>query len=514
MKMKINLILILMIIICSSARKFKSSIKDSTKLPNSDFMFKGYNIYTADPTPNKGNIDPGFEALVFETSYTDNVLSSDHRFQIPNGYQFQRVEGCDVAMTSTEITGESSFKNTFGIDIGVSGTVKGVTFSASASFQNIAEETSKNKKAWVYSRSDCKVYTGEMDTYNPPKLHRSFLSALKSLQKNTFDVKPEAYWKFIKTFGTHFVYDMKMGARFGAMSKISQTELSKMMSNKVSFSRSIGIKDIISLTNNISNENVTTSKATSSFEDIKVFTIGSLPPEDYKASTWASKAQLEPMPIAYDVLPIIEIFSNENIEFDLDQFSGIDINLVKTNLKLALDNYCEKYLIPNNRVRSCTNIGADAVLEKQKIPANIGSGGAYYLINAQTKNCLHAPNVNNNGENAVTYQCRKDLISQQAFKFSLSNSLWYMKVGNNNCLDLTHAPSHDNANLHLRRCDTHRNMTFTLKKNDDLSYTIMTVRGKCLEVQYDNTADHSPVVQMTCNNSPGQRWIPRPTHDI
>ena len=172
-------------------------------------MLKGYNIYTADPSSNRGNIGPGFEAFILDPSYSDKSLTIDLRFEIPNNYQLNRIQTCNFSITSTEIRGKTSFKNAFEAIVGVTETVKGTAFSASANFKNVSEETSKNKKGLIYSKVECKVYSCEMYYYNPPRFHKSFIAALNILQKNIFDSKPEAYWKFIKRFGTTLFTKLK-----------------------------------------------------------------------------------------------------------------------------------------------------------------------------------------------------------------------------------------------------------------------------------------------------------------
>lgn len=64
------------------------------------------------------------------------------------------------------------------------------------------------------------------------------------------------------------------------------------------------------------------------------------------------------------------------------------------------------FLIPNNMVRTCTNLGADAVLEKPKPPALFLDHSGYFLINGETQKCLHIKDVYQQGrEHLVTNDC-------------------------------------------------------------------------------------------------------------
>ena len=303
-----NVIFFIMICCSLSLRLLQ---RDPVKLANTDFLFKGYNIFLGDLTPNDGDLDPGFEAPVFADSFSQARTTSDRRFEIPDGFILTRVEGCSLGITSTLITGENSYQNTFGLELGVTGTVKGVKFSASASYQNVFKETTKNSKAFIYSKADCKVYTGEMDPYDPPKFHRSFLKAITHIsnKKRPFTQDPELYWTFIKNFGTHHIYQVKMGARFGAVSKTSTKEIEKLNTNTVSLERSIGFKDLFEVKNKITNENKQTSNSLTKMEEVKMFSIGSRPDANLDPKAWAQQAIVEPMPISYNVRPLIDVFA-------------------------------------------------------------------------------------------------------------------------------------------------------------------------------------------------------------
>ncbi len=101
---------------------------------NTDYLFRGYNIFYGNPYPLSGEVDPGFKNLIFDISYKQKLLSEDRRYEIPDGSSLKQVLACDISTTNTEITGETSYKNTLGIEASVSGSVKGIEFSASLEF--------------------------------------------------------------------------------------------------------------------------------------------------------------------------------------------------------------------------------------------------------------------------------------------------------------------------------------------------------------------------------------------
>ena len=65
-------------------------LREAEKMNNIDYLFSGYNIFKGNPFPLSGNVDPGFEDLIFQVSYTENRLTGDHRFVVPDGYSIKK----------------------------------------------------------------------------------------------------------------------------------------------------------------------------------------------------------------------------------------------------------------------------------------------------------------------------------------------------------------------------------------------------------------------------------------
>jgi len=488
-------------------------------MKNTDYLFRGYNIFLADPTPKDGEIDPGFEAHVFRATWDQKKESTDGRFVTPDGYRLTMVESCSMSMKSTVITGETSFQNTFSAEVGVEGTIKGIKFSASKSFKNIYEETNKNQKTFIYSRADCRVYNGEMDPYIPPKFDLSFLEAINQLSrgKSSFQQDPNRYWNFINNFGTHYMYEVNMGSRMGAVSKTSTKEVEKMMTNEVAFEGSVGVEDVLEVKNKISNKTQVKSKFFSKMEDIKAFSIGAKPDADLNPNTWARQSILEPMPITYKVRPIIDIlFQSENIDFKLRSQldENTDLNFVTNNLKLAYDNYCQNYLLAKNMVRSCTEVSKDIELKKV-VMGEINSGTFVYLQNMETEKCITSVGTPGEAQPYLSLPCGSGNILKQGFYFDFRNNNYIItQRGNIGCMDLSHGNNDENGKINMWHCNLGDHQKFSAILNDNGSYTLKTVRGKCLQVREDNKANNADIVQNTCNLMPGQEWRAIPIRDL
>lgn len=500
-------------LICSSfslSLRSDASAKDKgpKTMLNSDFLFKGYNIFYGNPHPNTGSIDPGFRAPIFDVTYKAGLKSADNRYAIPDGCFFNNVAACDLTTRDTEITSESSYKRELSTEVGVAASIEGIEFSASIGFKDVFSSTSEKKIAFYETKAECKVYTGALHTFDPPALDPRFIKGLKSLNK-AFKDDNNSYWKFIGFFGTHIVTEVKMGARFGATSKLTFDKLAKMRSNSLNIKSALSIPKLVNITRSGGLSVDTSDTNSETFTDIHVYSIGSTPPEDMKATTWAAAAIKEPMPISYDLTSITDVLHSDTISFDLTPLAGLDLTFLRTNLDLALKAYCKSYLLVKNEVRSCVDLQKDVKIGPA-VNTNIEDGKKVMFKNADTGLCLKFKADNNP---IITETCdAKDSSKSMGLVYRPSSAKYSICTngGERNyyaCWDLIHGSSDENYQISPVRDANHPNQDFELIKNDDNSYTFKTAAGKCVQVKSSNRAEGSPVVQNTCNRSPAQRWI-------
>ncbi len=487
-------------------------VLNASRMRNTDYLFKGYNIFKGDLAPSDGKIDPGFQAPIFRATWDQNKATTDGRFLIPDGYIISKVEGCSISMRSTLISGETSFQNTFGVELGIEGNFKGVKFAASSSFQNIYEETNKNSKSFLYSKADCRVWFGKMDPFIPPYFDYSFIEAVQSIsrRKTTFNQNPNIYWNFINHFGTHYIFEANMGSRMGAISKTSTKQVERMMTNRVGFERSIGIQDVLEVTSKLSNKNVVASNFLKQMEDVKAFSIGAKPDIKLDPRAWAQHAIEEPMPITYKAKPIMDVFNEfGDISFNLKKQlldTNTDFEFVRRNLQQAYDNYCQSYLLVRGEVRSCTEVSADKEI-KPKAMSRITNQSWFYLQNMETETCITMMGHAHQAQDYVSLPCGAIHVNRQGFYFNFIHNYYAIAVkGYRECMDLAHGNNDDNGKINVWHCNSGDHQKFSVHLNENGSYTIRTIRGKCLQVQDDNRADHARIVQNSCNGMPGQEW--------
>jgi len=352
-----------------SNTNIESSHADGSSSPmeNTGYLFYGYNIYTGNPHSTEGSIDPGFTNPIFKTSYEMNHLTGDLRFMVPDGVVLGKNVGCDISMSTSAIRDASSYKTSLEAEIS-GGASWGIgSFSASASFKAVLEGSSSNEQMYVESKADCRIFTGHLNIYLPPKLDNTFVKAIDYIDELNFEDSKDEYFTFITFFGTHFINSIEMGARYGYLEKTTIKEYASGTSISASLSVS-GSYGVGNASARVGGGSDTTSSGSNKSKNVKIFSIGVPPPSDGNASSWAEKSLLEPMPIKYSIRPITEIFTNPF--FDLsnlkDEGLKIDIpNFVK-NLNLAMKAYCPEFLKPKGMTKFCTEEEFKKVVEEIK----------------------------------------------------------------------------------------------------------------------------------------------------
>jgi len=336
-------------------------------LENSSYLFYGYNIFYGNPHSTAGSIDPGFTNTIFDISYELNNLTGDLRFKFPDGTLIGKNVGCDVSFSSSAIKDASSYKTS--LEAEISGGAKfGIgSFSASASFKAVLNGFSSTEDIFVESKADCRVYSGHLNYYIPPKLDDTFVKAIDSIDELNFEDSKDDYFTFIDYFGTHFIESIDMGARYGYLEKTTTSELSSGTSISASLSVS-GSYGVGNASAKVAGGTDKTNSNSSSKKNVKIFSIGVPPPSDGNALSWAEKSLLEPMPIKYSIISVLEIFSNPFFDLSSLKAEGTQIDIPKfaKNLESALNAYCIDYLYPKGATKFCNEDQFNALMSKMK----------------------------------------------------------------------------------------------------------------------------------------------------
>jgi len=475
-------------------------------MENNGYLFYGYNAVYGNPHTNSGSLDPGFTNPIFESNYSQKITTGDLRFKVPNGSLFEKNVGCDVSMSSSEITGTSSYKKSLEAEVSVGGGFGPVAFSASASFKAVEEGSKNTKNIFIESKADCRVFKGHLQYYNPPKFHVTFLKALKFLEPKDYEANKKEYYIFIDYYGTHFIDQLVMGARYGSLEKTTIEEYTSQSSAAASV-KIAGSYGAFNASGGVAGSTANSSTSSNQNKDRKIFSIGAAPPADGNTLTWAASAINEPMPIAYRLREINEIFFNPL--FNLSQLTEgaykIDIAKFKGNLEKAYKGYCPDYLKPNGVVKYCTaeEMPKDnqTVIDLTPKVIDVEKGVPVLFKNVSTGTCLI--NINNkifasgcnngNGNQRFSFYFNSGSSSYMPRLSGTDGRMgWNRWVAGNELLfyPFTNAP----------------NEQFQLIKKDANLYNILN-GGLCLEVKSGNKGDNAIVNFQQCGNSDtNQLW--------
>jgi len=317
------------------------------------------------------------------------------------------------------------------------------------------------------------------------------------------------FFDFIDSFGTHFVNEIRMGARFGARTKIKSENLTKLRSNSILFKRSLGIEKVAKFSASVENTNEQTSKLDSLFEETKVYSIGSPIPKDLKAETWVAESVKNPMPIKYKLIPLDELLDGKRLKFKADAFQSIkNIKDIASNLKKAINGYCKDYLLPKGEVASCDQTNPDMVINTF-ISEPFKPVTQFFIKNYETGTCI-TPNGENDA--ATVNTCNGDKRQSFYFVSGTNRDGWSMisnppGEGRDMTLDNFHGQSDEDTTIYSHPNVNHRNQAWEVIQNPDKTITLKSRSGKCLQPKGGNPLTGTFLVINSCNGFEVQKWV-------
>ncbi len=331
------------------------------RMRNIDYLALGYDIYKANPMSTKGGVDPGFQLQkIFGFTYDGHQKSSDDRWDIPDATTVVRENSCSLDFSSSSVSGSDSYSRS--LEVYVSGSLEGwgAKFKASVDYKEVEEKTQKYKDLYTASRGECKVYTGKIDGYLPPKLTPNFIRAVNTL---TEDYQEKPYMRFISYFGTHFVSQVHMGARFACVTRLSEKSWTSLLQKniKIEMAASYSAYGVSGALDTRTEEQKKWAREFESVKtDMSLSVIGSKPVKEHGPIEWAQQAIEEPMPMRYTLENISELLGDPYMS---PSDVKCDLKKIKANLITALQKYCE-YMKAQGMIGSCGKPGPDPPFPK------------------------------------------------------------------------------------------------------------------------------------------------------
>ena len=320
--------------------------------PSIDYAFSGYDVVQGYPL-SKGRV-PGFKSAIFKANYKNSKSNGDCRYALPKGIMAVPDVSCDVSFKSDIVKTTAEFHNSLSVSANLQGGGFGFEFSASASYQKSTSDMASREYVYIISKAQCTSYFSQVEVSDPPPFHAGFLKLAKDLgnaqasaQQVTKDVN-----KFIETYGTHYLDEVTFGSSYTQEHRMKSSTFETLSKESIGVAVQASYSGMVSVGGGFSldtEQQAAASKFSKSVETSTV-TVGSAPPSNGDALTWASVSKENPVPIRYSLKPIADLFTDKFFDSDSD----INYSLVHTRLQNASKKSCE--LLKSKGVAlSCVN---------------------------------------------------------------------------------------------------------------------------------------------------------------
>eukprot|EP00854_Cymbomonas_tetramitiformis_P011766 gene11766-13889_t len=340
--------------------------------PNIHAALSGYNIVKGSPLgSSKALNDPGFRTgQIFDYI----VPAKGGAYTLHSGIVAKDAVNCNIDQSTqivTTISGyqdamasQSSQGTTFGVGLEteVSAEVEGVgikttvppllssAFSGSEAFNSNVRFFTKMEGIVAVNNAICSTYTTFINSYDPPPFSTGFMTALRDLHETTSKddaAKDAAAFKFITTFGTHFMATSVMGAKISVTRRYSREEYNRATKDGIQKCNSERINMFAAGLSGGETSTECTDMDSSTLKgsdvDVKreyISSYGSKPAGDGAGlRDWSNQEFTAPLPIRMGLSPILNLFQKSY----MGSFDGIDYSAILRWVAPRYYAYCENY---------------------------------------------------------------------------------------------------------------------------------------------------------------------------
>lgn len=224
---------------------------------------------------------------------------------------------------------------------------------------------------FVLSHAECQNYYSMVDLTNPPPFDPGFLSWAKTLAEPMTSDK--AVMDFIQYYGTHFFTEVTFGAKFVQHHKVSQKTYESLKENEFSVESQASYSGLISIGGGFSLDKEQREAASNFSKSVETttYTVGSSPPSNGDALTWAASVHQNPVPMLYSLSPIDVLFTEP---FTKSLPPDVNYTAIRENLRNMSDIYCQA-LRTAGMVHSC-----ESRFQLQSEGVDVNEQGSHALI--------------------------------------------------------------------------------------------------------------------------------------
>ncbi|XP_068712638.1 uncharacterized protein [Montipora foliosa] len=370
--------------------------------PDLDYSLLGYDILSGYPLAD--GRDPGFKHPIFRADFSKPKQSSDCRYIFPEDFMVVPSEFCVVSFESKPIRNKQQMDNypkhkyyklSKGQLMSCTSTLvfkrvlkerhksyigggSGFEFSASAGYKKDTAEMSSGEFLFASSHAECQNYYST----NPPPFDPGFVSWAKALvETKTKEEAVNYVMDFVKYYGTHFFTDVTYGAKFVQHHKVKQKTYETLQKSEITVEAQASYSGLFSIGGGFSLEKEQ-SDAASNFSkcvETTTYTVGSTPPSNGDALTWAASVSQNPVPVLYSLSPIHVLFTEP---FTKRLPPDVNHTAIREKLRNGSHVYCHA-LRTAGMVPSC-----EPRFHLQSVGVDINEQGYSSLKNVDNSTCL------------------------------------------------------------------------------------------------------------------------------
>ena len=320
--------------------------------PNIDYAFAGYDIVKGYPL-SKGR-DPGFTSAIFKADYANGRANGDCRYSLPKGINAVPDVSCDVSFKSDIVKTKAEFHKSLAASANIQGGGWGFEFSASASYQKSTSDMSSREYVYIISKALCTSYFSRIEVSVPPPFDEGFLALARPLgnaQSSPTEVAAMVK-KFVETYGTHFLDEVTFGSSYTQEHRTETSTFETLSNEKFGVAMQASYSGLFSVGGGFSFDSEQQQAASNFAKKVETttVTVGSAPPANGDALTWASVSKENPVPVKYSLRPIADLFTAKFFPSPSD----IEYSTIRSRLLQAPQVSCDS-LKANGVAVSCIN---------------------------------------------------------------------------------------------------------------------------------------------------------------
>nr|KAG5704399.1 hypothetical protein BaRGS_031105 [Batillaria attramentaria] len=164
---------------------FNYAESSPANFPDMDYGLMGYDILKGFPLAI--GHDPGFTLPIFLADYSGDLQTADGSWSLPKGVVAVPDVSCVTSFSSKVVKSSRALSKSMEASVGVSGGGWGVSFSASAGYQEASSEVSSGEYILIISKASCDYYYMQLKMYDLPPLDPSFLKWIIKLNNTNND---------------------------------------------------------------------------------------------------------------------------------------------------------------------------------------------------------------------------------------------------------------------------------------------------------------------------------------